>query len=116
MDTSFFIVVSHQLLSFYKESPQARRRQMLKQWCKQIIIAALSAGIEEQDAIIVRSSVAEALEQRGQFYSLDGTLNKLIETLASCLEKLVLDTDISEQKIAYSKICCANIRKGTFVK
>lgn len=95
-----FIVVSHTLLIQFNNCPEESRDELLKQWSKQIISAALDVGLQESDNIIVRSSgCSEGLDERGKFYSEDGNLTNLIEPLSICLIELSLDKTINQQMI-----------------
>ncbi len=95
-----FIVVSGELMSLYKSCHKAKRDRLLKRWAKKIIAAALVVGIKDQEPIIVRSSgCSEGLEERGKFYSSDGTLNNTLQPLQECLQKLVSDKDLEKERI-----------------
>ncbi len=95
-----YIVVSDELLSLYNFCREADRSQLLDRWATQIITAALNVGIKDQDPIIVRSSgCSEGLEERGKFYSTEGTLKKILQPLTNCLGQLASDAELSKQKI-----------------
>lgn len=94
-----FIVVSADLLSLYKDA-QENRAQLVANWADKIIEAALSAGLQLQDSIIVRSSgQSEGIEERGQFYSVQGHLSTILQPLNECLQKLASDKGLDDQKI-----------------
>ena len=96
-----FIVVSDKLLSLWNSSLQDDREQLLKRWAKQIFTAAVSIGIDEEAKIIVRSSGhSEGLDERGMFYSIEGTLNNITKPLADCFQELSSDKDLNQQKIS----------------
>lgn len=95
-----FIVVSDKLLSLYNSCHESNRDQLLTRWAMHIIEAALAAGIKDQDPIIVRSSgCSEGLEERGKFYSSNGTLNSIFQPLKECLQKIVSDRGLDNEKI-----------------
>lgn len=95
-----FVVVSDELLSLYKKSSSKKCEQLVERWSNSIIKAILSIGVLNQDNIIVRSSgCSEGLEERGKFYSSEGTLDNIIKPLTECLKELVSDQDLTAQRI-----------------
>lgn len=95
-----FIVISFELLSKYKSSTENDRDSIVNNWAQKIVIAALGAGITAQDQIIVRSSgCAEGMDERGKFYSVNGFLNNISQSLVQCLQKLATDIDSNDHKI-----------------
>ena len=110
-----FIVVSEELSSIYVGCKEADRQDVINRWAKRIIAASLSVGITEQDPIIVRSSGhTEGLEERGKFYSINGTLSDIHQALASCLQKVEFDKELNTQKIplVVQKFAAALSAKG----
>ncbi len=95
-----FIVVSDRLVTLYHCCRESERVPLLKQWVPKIISAAFSIGMEKQTPIIVRSSgYSEGIEERGKFYSAEGVLENILQTLSDCLKKLSADADLSKHKI-----------------
>jgi len=97
-----FIVVSGELYNLCNNtySETQNRESLLDYWSDMIIKAVLRIGIGDMEQIIVRSSgYLEGLEERGKFYSVNGTLTNIKQTLAECIEKLCSDKDLHDQKI-----------------
>lgn len=95
-----FIVISGELLSLYSICHEGNQGELLKGWAMHAVEAASAVGMEDQDPIIVRSSgYSEGIEERGKFYSSEGTLNSIFQTLQKCLQKLVSDRDLDKNKI-----------------
>ena len=95
-----FIVITDEMLALYSKCDPKKRDQFLSQWSKRICLACLSAGIEEHDPIIVRSSGCnEGLDDRGRFYSVRGDFQNLVLPLAECLSKIDSDYDLRKQKV-----------------
>jgi predicted house-cleaning noncanonical NTP pyrophosphatase (MazG superfamily) len=95
-----FVVVSDKLCTLYKELFGTRRQELITQWADRIVAALLSVDVKESDTIIVRSSgCAEGLEERGKYHSKEGMFNNLEQVLSDCLNILVSDADLRDQKI-----------------
>lgn len=95
-----FIVISNELLAAYRSCSSNDRKVLLKRWCKNIIKGVVSIGIGQEDFIIVRSSGhSEGLEERGKFYSANGTVSNIQQVISNCLEKLKSDKELSKQNI-----------------
>jgi len=90
-----FIVISEKLMSLWNSSTSDNREQLLKLWANYIFEAAVSAGINEESHIIIRSSGhSEGLVERGRFYSITGKLNNIIQALKNYLHKFSSDKDL----------------------
>jgi predicted house-cleaning noncanonical NTP pyrophosphatase (MazG superfamily) len=95
-----FIVVSENLFFKYKNGTDKSKQPLINSWTGNIIKGAFSAGILENDDIIVRSSgCLEGLKERGKFYSVDGRITDFFKPLTTCLEKLATDKDVNKNKI-----------------
>lgn len=95
-----FIVVSKQLLEAYRSSNSEDRQCLLNAWIKRISDAALSAGIKEEDLIIIRSSACEeGLDDRGKYASAHGSFKQIILPLTRCLEKTINDKNIHNDNV-----------------
>lgn len=94
-----FIVVSDDLLSSYRTLKEDRTL-FFSRWKDKIIEAAVTAGIQTQDQIIVRSSGhAEGIDERGKFYSVQGPLSNILQPLSECLQKLASDEELNKHQI-----------------
>lgn len=95
-----FIVVSSEILFFYRNSHENERASLIKQWTMRIIQALRAIGIADDDTIIVRSSgCSEGLAERGKFCSVNGILKNVSQPISDCLHKLATDVDLHNQKI-----------------
>lgn len=91
-----FFVVSSSLAREYLRLSITERPRFISSWAIHFKSAAQIAGIQENDAILVRSSAeTESLEERGKFHSVSGQLSKLEKAIANCLEKLRCDTELN---------------------
>lgn len=94
-----FLGVSAELCEQYKANPRALKT-ILDKWSQLIIRAAKQVGINDVDEILVRSSGCdEGITRRGKFYSAIGTLQTVDEALGECLQKLVTDDDLKNERV-----------------
>jgi len=99
--TPSFIVVSNELLSSYRSSSLKKRTILIKNWANKIIHALRLFGLEQDDHVLVRSSGhMEGLYERGRFYSVQGTVKTVAQTVVDCLNKIVTDKELKTQEIA----------------
>lgn len=95
-----FFVISKDLHSSFLHSQPPDRNQLLGEWVVHVQQAVKILGLSNDDKIIVRSSgCAEGLEERGKFHSVDGSVSKVYETILLCLQKLITDNELTNQKI-----------------
>lgn len=95
-----FFVISKDLHCSFLIGNSEKREIILNRWLARINQAANMIGLSDGDQIIVRSSgCAEGLKERGKFHSVCGNVLKIHEAIQSCLQKLVSDSELTDQQI-----------------
>jgi len=95
-----FIVISNELIEKYKESDGETKDKLLRLWGHNIINAAKSVGIEDNNSIIVRSSaLSEGLKERGKYYSEQSLLKDIYTPLVKCMDNIKGEIDLASVRM-----------------
>lgn len=90
-----FIVISDALLTQYRKNPD-----LLEAWKTRIQDGLERVNINSTMDLIIRSSgCTEGLEERGKLYSCWGNFTEFFVHLQNCLENIIKDPELTEDKI-----------------
>lgn len=95
-----FIVISKDFLNGCRGFTDDALKTYIGKWVTTIIQCAQAEGVQSTDRITVRSSgCSENLDERGKFYSSEGTMEKLEQVFEDCVLKLIQDFELKDYEI-----------------
>ena len=93
-----FIVISDALLSEFRASTQ--KDKAIERYSARVLETLLPPNSSLDDFLIVRSSACkEGLTESGKFYSVHSNVKNFENALGACLQKIVDDPEIKEEKV-----------------
>ncbi len=95
-----FIVISSDLYMQYKNSKTNEHDHIISKWIPNIFESIDANNISPRDRVIIRSSACdENLDAKGEYYSQSGHCSNLAKLIKLCLDKILNDKDLNDQKI-----------------
>lgn len=109
-----FLVISADFAKEYFTAKKDDREEILARWVKLIKKTVENYSIDFKEIIVRSSGVKEGLIDRGDYYSVTGTLNSLEQAFFDCFSYLEADEYIEDIHIPFvvQKFCKMYLLKG----